>query len=192
MATSGTLLLWIGMFGVLVVIAYTAGPIPLAYLGLGEVAVFIAMGPLMVLGTYYAVSGGLASWRVALAGLPVAFTVAAILHANNMRDLEADRLANKKTLAVRFGASGARIEYMVLIYGAYAAAAVLIVLGILPWTTVIAVSTLPQAIDLVKTATSTTEPKILHRVQGQTAQLHLRFGLIMALGWLMFILVRGR
>src|SRR4030042_1739677 len=56
-AFSGPLLLWIGIGGVIVVIFYTAGPAPLAYLGLGEIAVFIFMGPLMTLGTYYARSG---------------------------------------------------------------------------------------------------------------------------------------
>src|SRR5258708_24880670 len=132
MATSGPLLLWIGIGGVLVVILYTAGPMPLSYIGLGELAVFIFMGPLMVLGTYYAVSRGQFSTTALLAGLPLACTVANILHANNLRDLESDRLANKRTLAVRFGMQGAKQEYAALTYGAYILTALLVVLGVMP------------------------------------------------------------
>jgi 1,4-dihydroxy-2-naphthoate polyprenyltransferase len=189
-AFSGPLLLWIGIGGVIVVIFYTAGPLPLAYLGLGEIAVFIFMGPLMVLGTYYAVSGGRFSWTPVWAGLPVAFTVAAIMHANNMRDLEADRAANKRTLAVRFGMGGARLEYAFLIYGAYAVAVILVILRQMPWTTLIAAVTLPEAIMLVRQATSTDDPKILHRMQGMTAKLHLHLGLALAVGWLLFTLIQ--
>jgi 1,4-dihydroxy-2-naphthoate octaprenyltransferase len=185
MATSGPLLLWIGLGGVLVVILYTAGPLPLAYIGLGEIAVFIFMGPLMTLGTYYAVSGR-ESVAALAAGLPIAFTVAAILHANNMRDLDADRVANKRTLAVRFGMQGARIEYAMLIYGAYVAALVLIALRIMPWTTLIVLFTLPSAIRLVRQASATDNPQILHRLQGMTAQHHLRVGLLLAAGWLLY------
>ncbi len=188
---SGPLLLLIGIGGVFVVVFYTAGPFALAYLGLGEIAVFIFMGPLMTLGTYYAVSGGQVSWPALAAGLPIAFTVAAILHANNLRDVEADRAANKRTLAVRLGPRGARLEYVVLIYGAYVAAAILIVLGLMPWTTLIAVVTLPRAISLVRRTTSTDDPQILHRLQGMTAQLHLQFGLALSVGWLLIALVNN-
>ncbi|MCC7445914.1 MAG: 1,4-dihydroxy-2-naphthoate octaprenyltransferase [Anaerolineae bacterium] len=185
MATSGPLLLWIGLGGVLVVILYTAGPLPLAYIGLGEIAVFFFMGPLMTLGTYFAVSGRESTSALA-AGLPIAFTVAAILHANNMRDLDADRQANKRTLAVRFGIQGARVEYAILIYGAYVAALALIALRIMPWTTLIVLFTLPSAIKLVRQASATDNPQILHRLQGITAQHHLRVGLLLAAGWLLY------
>ncbi len=184
-AYSGPLLLWIGMGGVLVVILYTAGPLPLSYIGLGEIAVFFFMGPLMVLGTYYALSGRVSQAAI-LGGLPVAFTVAAILHANNMRDLEVDRQANKRTLAVRLGVHGAQVEYAVLVYGAYVAAAALIILRVAPWTTLLVAVTLPEAVQLVKLATSTDEPRVLHRMQGLTAQLHLRLGLALAAGWLIY------
>lgn len=182
-AYSGPLLLWIGMFGVLVVIIYTAGPLPLSHLGLGELAVFIAMGPLMVLGTYYAVSGT-ASWIPFLSGLTVAFTVAAILHANNMRDRDADQAANKKTLAVRLGVQGARTEYKLLMYGAYVMTMILVLAQVMPWPTLLIFATLPEAIHLVRQGTSTTDTAILHRVQGLTARLHWRIGLTLTAGWL--------
>jgi 1,4-dihydroxy-2-naphthoate octaprenyltransferase len=182
-ATSGPLLLWIGLFGVLVVITYTAGPLPLAYLGLGEIAVFLAFGPLMVLGAYYAVSGR-ESWLPVLASLPLACTVSAILHANNMRDLEADRAASKRTLAVRFGREAAKMEFAILVYGAYGSTAGLVLLGWMPWPALLAFITLPEAIDLVRLASSSDDPKVLHRAQGLTARLHFRLGLALTVGWL--------
>lgn len=187
-ATSGPLLLWIGLFGVLVVITYTAGPLPLAYLGLGEIAVFLAFGPLMVLGAYYAVSGR-ESWLPVLASLPLACTVSGILHANNMRDLEADRAASKRTLAVRFGRKAAKKEFAILVFGAYASTAGLVLLGWMPWPALMAFITLPEAIDLVRLASSSDDPKVLHRAQGLTARLHFRLGLALTVGWLVSALV---
>jgi 1,4-dihydroxy-2-naphthoate polyprenyltransferase len=183
-ALSSQTLLWVGIFGVLVVIIYTAGPLPLSYLGLGEVAVFIAMGPLMTFGTFLACTG-LESQLALFTGVPLGFTVAAILHANNMRDLESDRKAGKKTLAVRFGMAGARTEFRLLINGAYLTVAVLILLGSLPLHTALVLVTLPEAQALIKLATTTDDPQVLHRAQGMTAQLHWRFGLALAGGWLL-------
>ena len=186
--SSGPLLLGIGMIGVLVAVTYTAGPMPLAYVGLGEIAVFICMGPLMVLGTYYAVSGKTSSLAL-IGGLPLAFTVAAILHANNMRDLDADRAANKRTLAVRFGRHGSRIEYTFLIYGAYGILVFFLLLpgNSVPWTILLVFLTLPRAIEVVRLATNTDDPKVLHGVQGMTARLHFIFGLALAGGWLLSV-----
>lgn len=182
-AMTGPTLLWIGMFGVLVVVLYTAGPLPLSYVGLGEIAVFVAMGPLMTLGTYYAVTGR-ESVQALLAGLPVAFTVAAILHANNMRDIEVDRAANKRTLAVRFGMRGAQIEFVVLIYGAYVAIVALVLSGVMPWPALLALLTLPEAIWLVRVTSRADRPERLHLAQARTARLHLWLGVALALCWL--------
>lgn len=186
LAHSGPLLLWIGLGGVLVVVTYTAGPFPLAYNGLGEIAVAVFMGPLMVLGAYYVMARAYDPTPV-LASAPVALMVAAILHANNIRDHDADKAVNKRTLAVIFGLRFARAEYALLVGGAYAALALLALAGVVPWPGLLAFATLPAALRLLRVVSaSSSDTALLHRAQGQTAQLHGRFGLLLALGWLLF------
>ena len=180
---SGPLLFWIGLGGVLVVIAYTAGPFPLAYNGLGEIAVFIFMGPLMVLGAYYVMARDFSPLPLWV-GVPIGFTVAAILHANNIRDIEADRAVNKRTLAVLLGLRAARIEYVILIGGAYVGVALLILAGIMPWTTAVAAVTLPEGLRLIRIITTSSDTALLHQAQGRTAKLHGAFGLWLVIGWL--------
>lgn len=183
LARTGWPLLWIGMGGVFVVVTYTAGPFPLAYNGLGEAAVGIFMGPVMVLGAYYVTAGQL-SWDPVTAAVPIMFTVAAILHANNIRDMEADIAVNKKTLAVRLGRAGAIKEYVFLMYGAYVVLAALVLLRVMPPTVLVALVTLPEAHRLVGVFRSETDPAVLHPAQGQTAKLHGQFGLLIVAGWL--------
>ena len=120
------------MAGALVAVTYTAGPFPLAYNGLGELAAGVFMGPLIVVGAYYVMSRGQVAPDLWLISLPVALMVAAILHANNLRDLEADRAVNKRTLAVLLGRGAARVEYMLLVGGAYVALGGLVVFGAVP------------------------------------------------------------
>ncbi|MFN8379970.1 MAG: 1,4-dihydroxy-2-naphthoate octaprenyltransferase [Anaerolineae bacterium] len=187
---SGPLLFWIGLGGVLVVLAYTAGPFPLAYNGLGEVAVGIFMGPLMVLGAYY-VMAEQASWVPVLIGIPIGSMCAAILDANNVRDVDADRAVNKRTLAVLLGQHAARWEYAILVVGAYVLLALLVVLGVVPWPTLLVVVTLPQAWKLVQVVMTSNDTALLHRAQGGTAKLHGRFGLWLVVGWLAALLLAG-
>ena len=179
-------LLWIGMGGVLVAVTYTAGPWPLSRVGLGEVAAGIFMGPLMVLGAWYVQARCLA-WQPVLASLPLALMVAAILHANNLRDMEADRAVGKRTLAVRFGLRAARGEYLLLVTGCYVALLLLVVAGVIPWPGLLALATLPEALQLQRQALHTTEIATLHVVQGRTARLHGRLGALLALGWLLAV-----
>ena len=186
---SGWLLLWIGLGGVLVVITYTAGPFPLAYHGLGEIAVFIFMGPLMVLGAYYVMSAGQVSPTPLWAGLPVGFMVAAILHANNIRDIDADRAANKHTLAVRFGLRYARAEYVFMVGGAYVMVAVMALIGVMPWTTLVVLGTAPEAVRLIRIFNTSRDTALLHQAQGRTAKLHGAFGLWLVIGWLLHLLI---
>ena len=185
---SGPVLLLIGLGGVLVAVLYTAGPLPLAYIGLGEIAVFIFMGPLMVLGAYYAMAREL-SWAPVLAALPIACLVAAILHANNVRDLEADRAVNKRTLAVIFGRNFARAEYFGLVGGAYIVLIVLIAVDQMPWLTLAALVTLQEARRLIQLTNKSEDPQVLHMVQGRTARLHRDFGLSLIIGWLATLLL---
>lgn len=185
---TGPLLFWIGLGGVFVVVTYTAGPFPLAYNGLGEVAVGIFMGPAMVLGAYY-VTAHEFSWLPVLAALPISFTVAAILHANNMRDMEADIAVNKRTLAVMLGREGGRVEYTVLMLGAYALLVALVIARVMPPTVLVALITLPEAWRLVGVFRTETDPTVLHPAQGQTAKLHGQFGLLIVAGWLMWLAI---
>lgn len=184
---SGWLLLWIGLGGVLVVITYTAGPFPLAYNGLGEVAVFVFMGPLMVLGAYYVMAREF-DWTPVIAAIPIGFMVAAILHANNVRDIDADRAVNKRTLAVLLGLPAAKIEYMVLVGGAYVAVGAMILLGVMPITTLAVLITAPEAYRLIHIINTSRDTQLLHQAQGRTAKLHGQFGLWLVIGWAVSLL----
>lgn len=189
---SGPWLFWIGLGGVLVAIAYTAGPFPLAYHGLGEVAAGIFMGPLVVLGAYYVMQPDIDAAKgvqLSLLAFPVMWMTAAILHANNLRDLEADKAANKRTLAVRFGRQTARLEYRVLVGLTHVSQIVLVLLGWMPPTTLITLITLPEALRLVRVFDTETAVEKLHPAQGQTARLHGRIGLLLGLGWLAWLLL---
>lgn len=183
LAHSGPLLWWIGIGAVLVVITYTAGPFPLAYHGLGEVAAGVFMGPMIVVGAYYVMDTDVYP-ELILISLPVAFMVAAILHANNIRDIDADRAVNKRTLAVLLGLQAARYEYALLVYGAYALLILLILAGYIPVPALAALLTLPEAGRLVRIIFTSREVALLHQAQGRTAKLHGQFGLLIVLGWL--------
>jgi len=183
---TGPLLFWIGLGGVLVVVTYTAGPFPLAYNGLGEAAVGIFMGPAMVLGGYF-VTAEQFDWTPVLAAIPISLTVAAILHANNMRDLEADRAVNKRTLAVLLGRERGKVEYLVLVAGGYIALVVLVLLRVMPPTTLAALVTLPEAWRLIRIFRTEEDPAKLHPAQGRTAKLHGQFGLLIVIGWLVWL-----
>lgn len=177
------MILWIGIVAVLVGFFYTAGPFALAYVGLGEVAVFIFMGPMIVIGAYYVQMQQL-SLPVLLISLPIGFLVAAILHANNLRDLDNDRKVGKRTLATVLGRTGANIEYYVLIIGTYLSLLVVVVVGIAPWVTLITVLTIPTAFRLMRIVAAETEPHALQPVLRQTAKLHMQFGMLLVMGWL--------
>lgn len=181
-SVAGPFIFWLGLFSVLVGFFYTAGPFALAYVGLGEVAVFLFMGPVMVIGSYYLQTHAV-TLPVVLASLPVGFLVAAILHANNLRDLDSDRTIGKRTLATLLGRAGANVEYYVLIGGTYLSLAITVALGIAPWPTLISVLTLPSAVRLMRVVATESEPSALQPVQRQTAGLHLRFGGLLVAGW---------
>ncbi|MCZ2098692.1 MAG: 1,4-dihydroxy-2-naphthoate octaprenyltransferase [Anaerolineae bacterium] len=190
LSQTGWLLFWIGLGGVLVVITYTAGPFPLAYNGLGEIAVFIFMGPLMVLGAYFVMARAF-SWTPVVAGLPIGFMVAAILHANNVRDLDADRAVNKGTLAVKLGRRGARIEYVILVGGAYVMVGALILLRVMPVTALLVLVTAPEAYRLIGIIRASEDVPLLHQAMGRTARLHGQFGLWLVVGWGLALVIRA-
>lgn len=162
---------------------YTGGPKPLGYVALGEVTVFIFMGPVMVGGAYFVHTGHI-NWEAILASLPVGCLVAEILHANNIRDIGLDRAAGKVTLSTLLGRRAATVEYVILIVAAYFATVALVVSEPGLWPCLIVGITLPIAFQLSRTVASYDDPPTLNRALRKTAGLHLRFGTLLTGGLL--------
>lgn len=178
----GMFILWLGIFSVLAGFFYTASPVALAYVGLGELTVGIFMGPVIIIGAFF-VQTQTVTPEPLLASIPISLLVAAILHANNLRDLENDRQVGKRTLATLIGRKYANIEYYVLVSGAYFTLIALVVAEIAPAFTLIAFLTFPSAVSLMYRVSANIQPAALNPVLRRTAQLHMRFGYLMAIGW---------
>jgi 1,4-dihydroxy-2-naphthoate octaprenyltransferase len=177
---AGWPILLLGVLSVASGLAYTGGPFPLAYHGLGEVFVFVFFGLAAVVGTVFVLTGGVsaAAW---LASVSMGLPASAILVVNNLRDRVTDAQVGKRTLAVRLGAQGARIEYSVFVVGAYLVVALgaLIeggsALWLLPWLSA------PLAVRQTL-AVWRKDGQALNAHLGGTARLELIFGALLAVG----------
>lgn len=178
---TGPALLWLGLASVAAGFFYTGAPVSLAYLGLGELTVFLFMGPVIVSGAYY-VQTEHWSWTPVIVSLPIAFLVTAILHANNLRDIENDRVHGKRTIATLIGRRAATWEYVLLLAAAYAALVVMVAVGAAPWPSLIAFVSLPAAVQAGKLAAGAANPRALNYVLFRTAKLHTNFGLLLSAG----------
>jgi 1,4-dihydroxy-2-naphthoate octaprenyltransferase len=163
---------------------YTASPVSLAYVALGELTVFIFMGPAIVMGAYFVMAMHFA--RAALwASIPIGFLVAGILHANNIRDIESDTRHGKRTLATILGRTGANYELMALDASAYLATFAAVVLRAIPWLALVVVITIPRALDQIRIMTRENEPKKLNRGLFRSIRLHMEFGLLLIAAFLL-------
>ncbi|UCH11468.1 MAG: prenyltransferase, partial [Fidelibacterota bacterium] len=179
----GLPMFYLGLVGFLGGVFYTAGPIAYKYHALGDLLVFALMGPLMVIGSYFALTG---SYEVSIlyVSLPVGFLVAAILAANNYRDIAHDREAGIKTFASMLGYTGAKVEYSLLVLGAYVTVVLMVVFQILePWALLVLVS-LPPAWKNLRAVWANTpgEVEAVAMTDQQTAQVHLQFGILLVIG----------
>ena len=160
---------------------YTGGPKPLGYIALGEITVFVTMGLAMVMGSYYVLSGEV-SWRSFGVALPLGLLVTAILHGNNLADIESDRRAGKITVANSVSRSVGNLEYIVLVYGAWVALVGLVLTNTELWPTLLAFGALPAGLRAVRLYVSETAQPVLRRGVRLSAGVHLRFGLLMVVG----------
>ncbi|HZH74650.1 MAG TPA: 1,4-dihydroxy-2-naphthoate polyprenyltransferase [Archangium sp.] len=170
----------IGLASVLAGYAYTGGPFPLAYNGLGDVFVFVFFGLVAVPGTFYvqALTVGPAAWWAAI---PVGAVGTAILVVNNLRDETTDTKANKRTLVVRFGSTAGKAEYVALLVAAYATPVVMWGLGLAsPWV-LLALLSAPVAVAPLKLVMGAKGAE-LNPALGGTAKLQLVFGLLFSVG----------
>jgi 1,4-dihydroxy-2-naphthoate octaprenyltransferase len=182
-ATAGWELLLIGAASILAGILYTGGPRPYGYEGLGEVFVFLFFGVVAVGGSYY-VQTETMEWEALALSVPVGLLAAAILVVNNVRDLETDRRAGKRTLAVRMGRERSRALYAVMIYGAFATAQIPWIAGsdsLGPWL-LLSLAALPLAPALVRTVRGRTDGPSLNGALARTGMLQLVFCTLLAAG----------
>jgi 1,4-dihydroxy-2-naphthoate polyprenyltransferase len=181
-AMKGTPILLLGLAGFIGGLFYTADPIGIKYRALGVPWVFLMMGPLMVLGAYLA-QGQPFSWHVIWISLPVGLLVAAILHANDFRDIEDDSKAGIKTSSIVGGKVFATIEYYFMLLGSYISVIILVMLKILsPWSLLVLL-TFPISLKLMKVIKPSTDRQnpALAMIDVQTAQFHFLFGLILSI-----------
>ncbi len=169
----------IGVASIAAGIAYTGGPYPLGYHGLGDVFVFLFFGFVAVLGTSFVAVGAVptAAW---VAALPVGALATAILVVNNVRDRATDVVAGKRTLAVRFGRTAAIGEYVAAMILAFAAPVALAALRGSVWP-LLPLVTAPVAMKLVASLRAK-EGRALNPVLASTAKLLLAHGVLLAIG----------
>ena len=170
----------IGLFSIASGIAYTGGPYPLGYHGLGDIFVFIFFGLVAVCGTYYVQALSL-SLAAIWAALPIGLLATAILVVNNLRDIETDRQAGKRTLAVRFGERGARLEYNLLLALSYLVPMLMWFSGSGNFGVLLALLSIPLAIPLLRLV-NTEKGRILNQGLARTARLELIYGGLFAVG----------
>jgi 1,4-dihydroxy-2-naphthoate octaprenyltransferase len=143
--TQSMTLLWIGVAGIVVGVAYTAPPLKLVYRGLGEIAVALGFGPIMLLGAYVVQTGELA-WEPFVLSLVPGILIALILYVNEIPDRRSDAEAGKRTLPVRLSPATVRSGYLVAAFAAFAIVLGGVVGGLFPWPAIVALAAVPIAL----------------------------------------------
>jgi 1,4-dihydroxy-2-naphthoate octaprenyltransferase len=180
-AVAGWELLAVGVASIIAGILYTGGPKPYGYEGLGEIFVFLFFGVAAVTGSTFAQLKAW-PWEAFVLSVPVGLLAAAILVVNNVRDMDTDKRAGKRTLAVRLGRERARTVYGLMLYLAYVVAPLPWLMGSLspwllaPWLT------LPLAVRLARTVRTHADGPTLNEALGQTGLLQLAFCVLLSAG----------
>jgi 1,4-dihydroxy-2-naphthoate octaprenyltransferase len=183
-AIAGWQLLVVGAASILAGVLYTGGPRPYGYEGLGEAFVFLFFGVVAVVGSYYVQTEDL-SWIAFALSVPVGLLVSAILVVNNVRDIETDRRAGKRTLAVRIGRERACVLFTVMLVVAFVVpAAVWLAGGLSAWL-LLTLAAFPLVPPLVRTVSTRSDGPSLNRALADTGRLVAVFSLLLAAGELL-------
>ena len=183
-AVAGWQLLLVGAASILAGVLYTGGPKPYGYEGLGELFVFLFFGIVAVAGSFFVQVTHL-DWEAFALAIPVGLLAAGILMVNNARDIDTDRRAGKRTLAVRLGRGQARTLFAGTVYLAFILTPITWLFGptkpwvLLPWLT------LPIAAQVVRTVRNRTDGPSLNQALAQTGILQLAFCVLLAAGLLL-------
>ena len=181
---AGWVLLLIGVASIAAGVLYTGGPRPYGYEGLGEVFVFLFFGIVAVAGSFFVQLRHL-RWEAFALAVPVGLIAAAILVVNNTRDIDTDRRAGKRTLAVRMGRERSRAFYATIVLLAYVLAPVTWIFGPLkPWLLLSWLS-LPLALKVIRIVRDHSDGPSLNVALARTGQLQLLFCLLLSGGLLL-------
>ncbi len=170
----GLPVLVLGVIGFFVGFFYTGSPIGFKYYALGEPAVFLVWGPLMVSGAYYVQRGSFSAQSI-FVSLPVGILVALILFANNIRDLASDTRARVRTIATILGKEGAVKLYRALVFASYGITLLLVAASQLSLWALVTLISLPLALKLIKQMQVAVPPD----ADARTAQLNTAYGLLL-------------
>jgi 1,4-dihydroxy-2-naphthoate polyprenyltransferase len=177
---SGTVVLIIGVLSIVAGIAYTAGPFPLAYNGLGDIFVFLFFGLVGTMGTYYVQAHNFSVLSF-IASLPVGALITNILVVNNYRDIEEDRAAKKYTLAVIFGKSFTKFEYISFIFISFLVPLLLFLKYNFHFWIFLPYLSIPIAINLIRMLFQL-DGKELNNTLELTAKFSALFGILFSIG----------
>ncbi len=180
---AGWPLLAVGLVSIACGLAYTGGPFPLAYLGVADLFVLVFFGLVATGGAYYVQALSLPP-QALIAGLPLGLLATAILAVNNLRDRVGDARVGKKTLAVRFGERGARLEYTLCVLGAFAVPPIAVAAGAAPRGWLLSLVALPLGLWQVRKLWRLDGPE-LNPELGATGRLELVYALLLSGGALL-------
>ena len=177
-------LFWLGVAGLLLSVFYTAPPVRLVHRGVGEIAVGLGFGPIMVLGAYY-VQAHRFTWEALYASLPVAIFIALVLYVNEVPDRAGDGSAGKRTLPVRFSKERVIAGYVGAVTAAYGLIAGGALSGLLPAPTLIALGTIPLAVRVARGLRADYQnPYALIPAMAANIKLHALTGVLLFAGYL--------
>ena len=182
-AARGWVVALLGLIGLSLGFGYTAPPFQYKYRAMGLPLVFILMGPLMVLGAYFVITGTL-SFSPAIVSIPIGFLVTAILHGNEWRDISDDARFGIGTFSAFIGRKWAHLVYVSLVSGAYLAVVIGVLIHLLPQTSLLALLSLPLLVRSIHTAGMGANglQRSIAKIDLETAQLHAAFGILFVIG----------
>jgi 1,4-dihydroxy-2-naphthoate octaprenyltransferase len=181
---AGWQLLLVGAASILAGVLYTGGPRPYGYEGLGEVFVFLFFGIVAVAGSFFVQTKHL-SWEAFALAVPVGLIATAIIIVNNVRDIDSDRRAGKRTLAVRLGRRRTRAMYALFVYLAYLTVWITWAFGPLTAWIMLCWLSLPLAARVVRTVRTRVDGASLNGALAGTGQLQLVFCVLLSAGLLL-------
>jgi 1,4-dihydroxy-2-naphthoate octaprenyltransferase len=180
----GWTILWLGLPAVAAGYFYAGPPIRYGYVALGVVSVFLFMGPVMVCGAYFVQTLNFSASSLA-AAIPIGLVAAGIMHTNDLRDYDTDVIHRKRTLATLLGQRGAAWALAVIDLLAFVIIMSAVLARLLPWSALLIVLAIPQAVRQIRLVFQAPGPKELHAAWLSGVKLHMQFGLALIAGLLL-------